>query len=184
MPIRFNLREFSKDKKIFVETGTYLGDGVRRALNSGFTEVHSIELDTNRYNHCVKKFKNDKRVHLYHGNSGILLEKVLTKINKPVVFWIDAHFMGEDMRQVEIADKWCPMNEELEAIKNHRIKNHTILIDDIRCINLQHIDKKTQKPVGFPGKENLIKKIIEINPAFKITYLPGHIPNDVLCAKI
>jgi hypothetical protein len=109
----------------------------------------------------------------------------MKKINEPCTFFLDAHYCGESLTLgVAIADKWCPMNEELEAINNHHINTHTILIDDMRCINLQHIDQKTQKPVGFPGKDNLIKKLKEINPSYKLEYLQGHIKDDVLLAHI
>ena len=184
MPIKFDLKEFNYNR-IFIETGTYLGDGVARALDAGFKVVVSIELDKKRYLYAKNRFKNNKNVRIIHGNSGIELVKLLKKVKEPCTFWLDAHYCGEPIEMgVEIANKWCPMNEELEAINQHNIKNHTILIDDMRCIDLQHIDTKTQKPVGFPGKQNLLNKITEINPNYKIRYLPGVIQDDVLVAYI
>ena len=180
MPIKFDLKKLNANS-IFIETGTYMGQGVIKALTSGYKEVHSIELDTKRYESNVKRFKNKKNVHLYHGNSGIVLHNIMKKIKEPCVFWLDAHYCGDG---AEMAEKWCPLKEELQAILNHDIKTHTILVDDMRCMDLQHIDVKTQKPVDFPGTKNLIIKIKEINPEYKITYLNGHIKNDVLCAKI
>jgi len=184
MPIRFDLSRFNNNR-VFIETGTYLGDGVQRALDSGYKAVISIELDKKRYENAKKRFSNNKNVRIIHGNSGTALPKLLKKVKEPCTFWLDAHYCGEPLSQgIEIADKWCPMNEELEAINNHHIKTHTILIDDMRCIELNHIDKKTNKPVGFPGKVNLLKKINNINPNYKIEYLDGVIPNDVLVAHI
>ena len=184
MPIKFDLTKFNNNR-IFVETGTYLGDGVAHALKCGFKVVVSIELDEKRYLAAKKRFKNNKNVRIIHGDSGTALPKLLKKIKEPCTFWLDAHYCGEALNLgVAIADKWCPMNEELEAINQHKIKNHTILIDDMRCIDLQHIDKMTGKPVGFPGKQNLLKKVKEINPNYKLEYLPGHVPNDVLSVFI
>ena len=184
MPIKFDLRKFNNNK-FFIETGTYLGEGIIKALNAGFKEVISIELDEKRFKRAEKMFKNNKNVRIIHGDSGKELAKILSKINEPCTFFLDAHYCGEALELgVAIADKWCPMNEELEAILNHKVKSHTILIDDMRCIDLQHIDKKTQKPVGFPGKENLLKKLKKINPEYKISYLPGYIPDDVLVARL
>ena len=184
MPIKFDLSKYNNNK-YFIETGTYMGQGVIKALNSGFKEVISIELDEKRFKRAEKMFEKKKNVKIVHGDSGKQLSKILANINEPVTFFLDAHYCGEALELgVAIADKWCPMNEELDAILNHHIKTHTILIDDMRCIDLQHIDKKTQKPVGFPGKENLLKKLKEINPEYKISYLQGHIPDDVLLAKV
>ena len=184
MPIKFDLSKYNNNG-IVVETGTYMGDGVQSALDAGYKQVFSIELDKKRYENCKKRFSNNKNVTIIHGNSGDELPKLLKNINEPCTFWLDAHYCGEPLSLgVEIADKWCPMKEELEAINQDNIKTHTILIDDMRCIDLQHIEKKTQKPVGFPGKENLLKKIKTINENYKIEYLPGVIPDDVLVAYI
>ena len=184
MPIKFDLSKYNNNR-IFIETGTYLGDGVQRALNAKYKIVLSIELDKKRYLNAKKRFSKNKNVRIIHGNSGIELSKLLKKVKEPCTFWLDAHYCGEPISDgVAIANKWCPMKEELEAINKHHIKNHTILIDDMRCIDLQHIDKKTNKPVGFPGKKNLLNKLTEINKNYKIKYLPGVIENDVLLAYI
>ena len=184
MPIKFDLSKYNNNR-VFIETGTFMGDGVQTALDSGYKVVLSIELDKKRYEQCKKRFINNKNVRIIHGNSGEELPKLLKKVKEPCTFWLDAHYCGEPLSKgVAIADKWCPMEEELEAINQHEIKTHTILIDDMRCIDLQHIDKKTNKPVGFPGKENLLKKLKEINKEYKIQYLPGVIPDDVLIASI
>ena len=184
MPIKFDLTKFNNNR-IFIETGTFIGDGVKKALSSGFKKVFSIELDKKRYLNCNRKFKDNKNVKILYGNSGIVLKRLLSLINEPCTFFLDAHYCGEDLTLgVAIADKWCPMEEELEAINQHNIKTHTILIDDMRCINNTHIDKKTNKPVGFPGKDNLIKKLKEINPSYNFEYLQGHTKDDVLAVYI
>jgi hypothetical protein len=184
MPIKFDLNKFNNNR-IFIETGTYVGNGVKKALNSGFKRIFSIELDKKRYLECNRKFKDNKNIKILHGDSGIVLKRLLSLIKEPCTFFLDAHYCGEALEEcVEIADKWCPMSEELDAILNHPIKTHTILIDDMRCIDNTHIDEKTGKSVGFPGKENLIKKLKEINPNYKIEYLQGYIKDDVLVAYI
>lgn len=185
MPIRFDLSKFNNNK-IFIETGTYVGDGVQSALDAGFKKIFSIELDKQRCKAAIKRFRGQKKnVKILYGDSGSVLPKLLKLVKKPCTFWLDAHYCGEALEEgIAIANKWCPMEEELEAILNHPIKTHTILIDDMRCIDLQHIDVMTGLPVGFPGKQNLLKKLKEINSNYTIDYLPGHIPNDVLVAYI
>ena len=43
MPIKFDLKEFNNNN-IFLETGTYIGEGVKKGLDSGFKNIISIEL--------------------------------------------------------------------------------------------------------------------------------------------
>ena len=130
MPINFNLKKYMND--IFIETGTYIGEGVQKALDSGFSQIYSIEIDPDRYNKCKEKFKDFDNVEILLGDSGKVLPDLLNKINKRATFWIDAHYCVDN---AEISEKWCPINEELDAIKNHHIKNHTILVDDWRCMD-------------------------------------------------
>lgn len=183
MPIKFDLKQFNNNR-IFIETGTYLGDGVKTALKSGFMFVISIELDRKRYLEAEKIFKQYHNVILLYGDSSTILPKLMKRIHEPCTFWLDAHYCGEALElNITISEKWCPLSEELEAIQNHSVKNHTILIDDMRCMGNNHIEKKTKKPIGFPVKENLLNKLKEINNNYSFSYLDGHVKDDVLVAQ-
>jgi len=69
--------------------------------------------------------------------------------------------------------------EELGFIKNHPIKNHLILIDDMRWLG-----------GGLWGvgvqKEQIIERIKEINSEYKISYTNGHpsFIDDIMVAQI
>ena len=122
---------------------------------------------------------------------------VTEKIDTKITFWIDAHYCADG---AYIGEKWCPMKEEFEAIENHDIKEHTILVDDWRCMNNTHIDyswKEQQKKgseqitigdggkeVGFLGKENCFKIIKGINSNYDFSFENGQIENDVLVCQI
>ena len=54
--------------KIFIETGTYLGDMVAAQINN-FEKIYSIELGNELYDNAVKKFEHNKNVILLHGDS-------------------------------------------------------------------------------------------------------------------
>jgi hypothetical protein len=69
-----------------------------------------------------------------------------------------------------------PLMRELEAIKEHPIKTHTILIDDIRCANGQSLGNITL--------DMIIQKIWEINPDYRLVFENGYVPKDILVAKI
>ena len=183
MPIKFNLGKYTNNN-YFIETGTYIGDGVKKAMEAGFKNIISIEFDNNRYLECKNMFKNNNNVQIVKGDSGEVLPDILKKINEPVTFFLDAHYCGDN---AEISDKWCPLDKELQAIKNHKINTHTILIDDWRCMDNTHIDYSVKEEgieVGFLGKQNCLERIKEINSDYNISFLEGAIENDVLCCEI
>tara|TARA_B110000305_G_C18944139_1_gene405301 strand:+ start:48 stop:593 length:546 start_codon:yes stop_codon:yes gene_type:complete len=180
MPLKFDLSKYNNNN-IFIETGTYMGDGVNAAINAGFKKIYSIELDDRRYLNCKNIFKDNDNVTILHGDSGKILPKLLETINEEITFWIDAHYCADGAM---IGEKWCPLHEELNSIKNHNIKTHTILIDDWRCMENTHVDTNTKKEVGFLGKENCFKRLKEINPEYNFSFENGAIANDVLVCKI
>lgn len=167
---------YRNGNKIFVETGTYLGDGVKKALHAGFKEVYSIELDTHLYKECLKKFVGFPHVHLFYGDSSFALRDIIANINEPVTFWLDGH----QCPPYKDGRKNCPLIEELEIIKEHPIKTHTIVIDDMHCCNTELFDGLSQ--------QDLIDKVLEINQNYAITFQPGgddgEYPHNVLVAEI
>ncbi len=113
---------------IFIETGTYHGDMVNRMKNR-FEKIYSIELGNELYEAAKKRFANNKNIEIIHGDSGKELSKLLTHIDEPALFWLDAHDSGGDTVKGSIN---TPIELELQAIMAHKIKGHVILIDDAR----------------------------------------------------
>ena len=117
------------NKNIFIETGSYFGEGIQFALDCHYTEIHSIEINFDLYHNLRNKFVNIPQVHLYHGDSTTLLPKILSTIDKTFTCWLDAHPDGE------LSLKSCPLISELEAIKKWMEKNNmvpAVLCDDMR----------------------------------------------------
>jgi hypothetical protein len=160
----------------FVETGTFGGDSIIKALSVGFNNIRSIELDKKLYIGAVAGFKNKNNVSIVHGDSSKILWQTIKDIDTTITFWLDAHSCPPN----EDGSPNCPLIEELNQIKNHPIKNHTILIDDMHCAGTILFDGLT--------KEDLIKKIKEINPEYTITYVPGgndgEYPENVMVAIV
>jgi len=114
--------------KIFVETGTYMGETLYMMKNS-FDELYSIELSSLLYKKALKVFRGISHVTLIHGDSGKQLKLLLKKIEHSVLFWLDAHYSGG----ITVRGKQeTPIVSEIKAILSHNFK-HTILIDDARC---------------------------------------------------
>lgn len=117
------------DLSLFVETGTCRGDTLD-ALQDYFDELHSIELHRGLHNYAVERFEGKDHIHLIYGNSNVMLAKVLEKISKPCLIFIDAHATGGDC-----ADEGLPLEEELAAIYEHA-PTSLVVIDDMWPENL------------------------------------------------
>ena len=116
-----------------VETGTYNGKRVL-ALKNCFKHIYSIELSNKQHKLSARSIAskhNTKHIQLLHGDSPAELAKIMNVIHKPTLFWLDAHWSGEDTAQ---SSKVTPVIEELEVISASPNGNlaHVILIDDVR----------------------------------------------------
>ena len=160
----------------FFETGTYLGDSVKLALDCGFKKVISVELMEELQNRNKEIFKEEialDKVDLIVGDTLLILDSVIEKLTDRTTFWLDSH---QDLGPSGV--KKCPLYEELESIGRSTIKNHTIMIDDMRCLNGR-----------FPWsvcitQEGIIERLKNINPEYKISYENGMIENDIMVAYI
>jgi hypothetical protein len=90
-----NFYTYTNNKKTrhYIETGTYLGNGIRDVLNN-YEYIHSIELADKWYQHNVEQFKNNSNVKMYLGDSKKILPELLDNINEPVTLYLDAHYSG------------------------------------------------------------------------------------------
>jgi len=162
--------------KTFVETGTYIGNGLNCAIKAGFDKCYSIEIHKNIHEIAVNRFdseiKNNK-VKLFCGNSEIYFKQIISCLTDKTTFWLDAHISSQ---YGQMLAKNCPIFEELEAIKNHNIKEHTILIDDMDCFgNDMHDNIK----IG-----DVIEYIRTINPNYRFEFLDSYFPNNILVAYV
>lgn len=157
----------------FIETGTYRGDGVKMALNGGFEEVRTVELSETYYDMVVKLFKDNPNVKIWHGDSSQLLGEMIADIDEPATFWLDGHYSGGDTASGEFTS---PILQELDHISKHPIKTHTIMIDDVRDFGTYYF--------CYTTLDQIVDKIYEINPNYKITFERGHVENDILVAYI
>lgn len=170
---------------VWIETGTYEGDGVNAALNSSYEKIYSIELSEEFFQKCMKKFSTNKKVDLRQGNSAKILKEILNLNEKieSIVFWLDAHYSGE---KTAGSNQEHPLLEEISSIfewkkinKNVKI---TILIDDLRTF--------IPKNVGFSTKDILTLTNSNFKNA-EITYEDGYqehtghvFKDDILVIKI
>lgn len=162
--------------KFFVETGTYVGNGLNQALRAGFSRCLSVEIHDWCYQIAKNRFAEQiasSQVELFFGNSEQLFEQILQKVDSPATFWLDAHISSQYGNALA---KNCPIFEELQAIDNHPIKTHTLLIDDINCFDNPSHDWITL--------DSVIQRCQQINSNYRFERLDAVIPQNILAVYL
>lgn len=177
---------FKKYKnKYFVETGSYLGDGIQSALDCGFEKIISLEISNQYKTICERRFYGNQNVQLIMGDSCEILYDSIKNIEDQITFWLDGHYSGTG---TGLGKYEYPLLQELEQIKKHHLNTHTILIDDLRIFRGNE-DTSTGEEVKFT-ESDLIDSIMKINKNYTISYEDGEHPggkvekNDVLIANL
>jgi hypothetical protein len=153
--------------KVFIETGTYLGETVMSVRNK-FSKIFSIELNKPLFERATNLFINNSHIKILQGDSSIVLSSILPTINEPALFWLDGHYSAGITSKGNLN---TPILKELESILNHKIKNHVILIDDARCFigkddyptitELELFVKNINQKISFEVNNDIIRILME-----------------------
>jgi hypothetical protein len=182
-PNRNYFKEFKGNHNIFVETGSYHGDGIELARLAGYTRILSLDIDGANVAHCQDRFGliPDDNTPAKHGHINVIctdsatgLLKAMRYVNEPAMIWLDAHSQLFDDESA--TDNPFPLLMELEQLRKHPIKTHTILIDDILIL--------THPDVTGWNKDMIENAVLAINPSYKLTYLSNPVVNNILMAHV
>lgn len=115
--------------QVFIETGTYKGKMVY-AVMPYIDNIYTIELSEFHFERAQNRFAGYPNIKIIQGQSGEILPKVLVNIEKPCLFWLDAHWSEGSTAKGQTN---TPILQELQCILDHRrAEEHVILIDDAR----------------------------------------------------
>jgi len=151
--------------RILIETGTYYGEMVS-AMKSKFDAIYSIEQNPELAARARQEFSKYGHIKIIQGNSQTALPEMLKSLEKPALFWLDAGYYGWSGEQ---GDK-RRLGVELDAILNHKINGHVILMDDAHGLNGQNgaltIEEVTKKILtDFPNRKvEVAFDILRITP--------------------
>lgn len=112
----------------FIETGTYMGEMIDAVINT-FSRIISIEYDEKLAERAKNRYSSHSHITIFQGDSGKILREIMSGINEPCLFWLDAHYSGGVTAQ---ADSETPVVQEIKVILEHPCSDHVILIDDAR----------------------------------------------------
>jgi hypothetical protein len=113
--------------RILVETGTFKADTVR-SLRKRFDHIYSIELDDQLYEKALARCRHQANATILHGDSAVLLPDIISTLDGPALFWLDAHHSGPGTAGTD-ADP--PLLSEIRFVLEHE-EAHVVLIDDLR----------------------------------------------------
>jgi len=128
------------EKILFVETGSYVGNGIQSAISVGYQHIFSLEVTDQYYNLCTSRFASYPSVRILKGDSSSLLPELLPELLPRVdsaTLFLDAHMPGVyDSSLLGIQE--CPILDELSAISDMFFDENirpgfklNILIDDL-----------------------------------------------------
>lgn len=115
----------------FIETGTLYGD-MDYAMKDRFKHIYSIELNEDLWRRAVHRFRHYGHIQILHGDSGEVLPRILRQVSTKCLFWLDGHYSG-GITAKGLTE--TPIMQEIQAILQHPIKGHVLLIDDARCFD-------------------------------------------------
>ena len=172
--------EVLKDYKTgtFIETGTADGEGIVVALEAGFEKVISIEVNPDVYVKACRRFQEDERVILIMGDSGVVMPQVLSGLTEKATFWLDSHWSAGECDMGPSVNK-CPILHDLRAIAGHAVKDHILLIDDLRYFRAGGLPQWNDITLG-----DIMEVVMDINPAYRLSFRDGHVADDILVCEV
>lgn len=162
MIARGTLARYIRAGTIFIETGTREGNTLAWAKELGATCL-SCEVNPGLHAQAAKRFHGEEGVTLYNLDSPAFLERVLENVKKRAVFWLDAHGARS------------PLMDELAVIARQPIKDHTILVDDVRLLR--------NGRWGISLSE-VVQALMVINRRYVLSTEDGYEPADILVARV
>lgn len=144
--------------RVLIETGTYYGEMVT-AIKSHFSRIDSIEQNPELAQRAARKFGRYPSIHIHQGDSQQVLPELLSTLNEPALFWLDAGYYG----WAGLQGPQQRLGVELDAILRHRpgssANGHVILMDDARGLNGEN---------GAPTVAELSRRIGDEFPGHKV----------------
>jgi len=167
MPVTQQILNTFSSAPYYIETGTDNGVSLGKAINSGYKNI--ITIDILECEHTRKKYEEHKNVKFIKGSSSEIMWDLIKDINEQIVFYLDAHLFGEQVSHN------LPLLTEIDIIAKHPIKNHIIILDDVRLFaNDMRVDLQA-----------IIEKLKSINPNYNIQFADDEVaPRDLLVCSI
>jgi hypothetical protein len=143
------------------------------ALDAGCSNVFSVETDYTLFSKARDRFIGNYGVNILFGASEEFMPGILASLLDRAVFWLDAHAQENYAHGSHLV----PLIQELVIISKGKMPhNHTLMIDDMRCVG---------KAWGWENItiDMILTGIFAINPNYTVVYEDSKAaPKDILVA--
>lgn len=143
--------------RTLIETGTFYGQTVNYAQRY-FRQVMSVELFQPLFDYNQRQFANNRRVHLFKGDSSQRLGEMIEQAHGPILYWLDGHYSGKG---TGLGETTSPILGELELIRRFNRQGDCILIDDRRLFGPDD---------GYPTLEQTTAALRAIDENYQIYF--------------
>ena len=131
----------------FVETGTFEGRTAQWAAGV-FRNVKTVELSERMFASTALRLSRFDNVEAAQGHSADFLREIVAELERPAIFWLDAHWCGGGAPTSGAPDSVCPVLAEVAEI-NRSPLDHVILVDDARYF--LEPPEPPYDPAAWPG---------------------------------
>lgn len=180
--LMFEVDKYACGAKIFIETGFFRGSTTLNALHK-FDKVYSCDINKKFVDRGHRVFKGpieEGQLLVKHQKSSDFLRQIIEQLDERAVFYLDAHdifYNGTESDLYTLGDG-CPLLEELEIISSHHIKDHTIIVDDLRMFDISESIPKIQTGENWASASNttiqeIQQRLLEINPDYSMSLDQG-----------
>lgn len=146
--------------KHFVETGTNTGDTVEILIND-FERITTIEIDPKLTEFARERFEGHSQINCVCADSGEFLTGFVPYLTEPVIYWLDGHFCGGEVR----GEIDTPIRVELTAALKSP-EGSVILIDDARLF--EGMQDHTEEYQDYPPVEWIEQEALRAGFIFQI----------------
>lgn len=145
----------------FIETGTFRGRTAGWAAQF-FPCVKTIERSKELYDEAVARHGRLDNVEFLHGDSRELLKGVVPALQRPAIFWLDAHWSG-GVTYGENDE--CPLIEEI-AVLRRSPHEHMVLIDDARLFLSP--PPRPHRVEAWPTIDRVAEELKAVHPVYMV----------------
>jgi hypothetical protein len=135
----------------FVETGTFKGETIA-AVASSFDQCITIELSETHWREAAHSLRHLTNVQCIRGDSGVELGRIVGALERPALFWLDAHSSGDGTVDSGVG----PIFEELRTIFATELP-HVVLIDDARGHQVNAIEAAIPTSHDFVVRNDIVR---------------------------
>lgn len=168
-----NIEVFNKYKSDnFVAVGVNMSLEIQQAIDAGFPKIHGLELKS-YYAQTKQKFQGNPAVMIHKISSVKSLGRIVKDIQGSITFWLDGEYHQKGRMY---GTKFDAVMRGLDQIATLPLKNHTIIIDDVRKIGNSEFD--------VVALNDIILRLQKINRDYCIDFENGDFENDIMVAYI